>query len=1011
VPDLPSGTLTFLFTDIEGSTRLWEAHPEAMRSALARHDALLREAVESQGGFVFKTVGDAFYAVFPDASSALRAALSAQRRLLALVEKGGQSAVGRRQKAEGSEEGSLNPQSAIRNPQFRVRMALHAGVAEERSGDYFGPAVNRVARLLAAGHGGQVLLSRAAAELLERALPEGAALRDLGEHRLKDLAQPERIFRLEHPDLPLVDAPLRSLQAFRHNLPLQVTSFVGRERELEDVKQWLRKTRLLTLTGAGGTGKTRLSLQVAAELLERYEEGVWLVELAALADPVLVPQAVATALGVREETGKPLIGTVVEHLQPKQLLLILDNCEHLLAACAGLAEALLRSCPEVQVLATSREGLNIPGETTYRLPSLALPVEGEGGSLPSTLNPQPSTLLESEAVRLFLDRAAAALPGFTLTSQNAAAVAQICRRLDGIPLAIELAAARVRALPVEKLAERLDDCFRLLTGGSRTALPRQQTLRALIDWSYDLLSEPEQALLGRLSVFAGGWTLEAVERIAECGMRIADWGTPGVERQAASEPKPGSDAGGSPSTADAGSGGGVSQSAIRIPHSAILNLLTGLVEKSLVVYEEGSERYRLLETVRQYARDRLLERGESEQVRGAHVGYFLHLAEEAEAHLRGAEQAEWLDRLEREHDNLRTALEWSVSEKDEEDRSHPSSFRLHPFGLRLARALTVFWTRRRYLQEGRGWLARALEHGKDAEASLRGRALHAAGLLAMLQGDAGTAQAYGEASLAIWRDLGDRGASATALRLLGGVATHRGDYEMAKALFEESLTIWREIGNQSGVASALDSLAIIALQQGDFEAVRSLSAATLAMWQELGDPSQVAHALLNLGHAARFQGDYAQARGHYEECLTLAGELGDRGLAAWARSDLGRVALCENDAAAARSHLSESLTVWGAVGNRQGVIRCLEGLALQAWAQEQHPEGARRAARLFGAAEALREAIDFPLPPVDRSDYACVPDLQAALGEEPFTAAWAEGRAMTQEQAVACALKEGNGWQ
>ena len=472
MPLPPTGTVTFLFTDIEGSTKLWEQHPDAMRSAHARHDTLLRSAVQQHHGHIVKTTGDGVHAAFATAPEALAAVLTAQRAL---------------------RDEPWDPQAPI-----SVRMGLHTGIAERRDGDYYGSALNRAARLMAAGHGGQTLLSAATQELVRDHLPDEAGLRDLGEHRLKDLGRSEQVFQLQHPSLPADFPPLRSLDnpALPNNLPQQVTSFIGRETQVAEVKARLNKTRLLTLTGAGGSGKTRLSLQVAADLLTGDGDGVWLVELAALTDPALVPQAVADVLGVKEQVGQPIQRTLVEWLKTKRLLLVLDNCEHLVGACASLAADLLRACPDVHLLASSREALNVAGEQTYRVPSLSLPdpkqaQTGEG-------------LSQFEAVRLFIERAQAVQPSFAVTSGNAPAVAQVCWRLDGIPLALELAAARVRSLSVDEINTRLDQRFRLLTGGSRTALPRQQTLRALIDWSYDLLTEREKALLCRLAVFAGG---------------------------------------------------------------------------------------------------------------------------------------------------------------------------------------------------------------------------------------------------------------------------------------------------------------------------------------------------------------------------------------------------------------------------------------------------------------------------------------------------------------------------
>lgn len=470
---------TFLFTDIEGSTKLWEERPDAMRAALARHDAILRKAIEAHHGRVVKQVGDSFHAVFTGAGDALNAVIEAQQNLMA------------------EDWGAAGP--------IKVRMALHTGEAEERDGDFFGAALNRCSRMLNAGHGGQTLVSTTAHELLKDTVPPGVSLKDLGEHRLKDLIRQEHIYQVCHPEVPAEFPPLRSLASFAHNLPTQVTSFVGREKEIGEIKELLKSNRLLTLAGAGGVGKTRLSLQVGADLLDDFPDGVWQVELAALSNPGLVPQSVASALGFREEPKRTLTETLVDGLRSKKLLLILDNCEHLVEPCAQLADALLKACPGVRIMTTSREALRVAGEVQWRVPSLTAP--------DPTKLPRVEALTQFESVRLFVDRANAVTPGFAITNQNGPAVAQICWRLDGIPLAIELAAARVKMLSPGQIAERLNDRFNLLTGGSRAALPRQQTLQAAIEWSYDLLSEDEKKLFDRLSVFAGGFDLEAAEEV------------------------------------------------------------------------------------------------------------------------------------------------------------------------------------------------------------------------------------------------------------------------------------------------------------------------------------------------------------------------------------------------------------------------------------------------------------------------------------------------------------------
>jgi predicted ATPase/class 3 adenylate cyclase len=931
--DLPAGTVTFLLTDIEGSTRLWEQHPEAMKIAVARQDALAASIIAAHAGVLVKSrgEGDSLFAVFSRASDALAAAAALQKALLA------------------EEWPTPSP--------LRVRMALHTGEADLREGDYYGAAVNRCARLRAAAHGGQVLLSGATQQLLHHRLPRGVRLKDLGLHRLRDLAQPEQIYQLQHPDLPPVDAPLRSLQAFSHNLPVQLTSFVGREREMAEVKRLLSTTRLLTLTGAGGTGKTRLLLQVAAELLEEYEDGVWLVELATLSDPALVPQAAAAVLGLKEEPGKPLPQSLVEYLKPRQLLLLLDNCEHLLAASAALADAILRNCPRVRILTTSREGLGIVGERIYRVPSLSVP---DARKLPPL-----EQLTQFEAVKLFAERAILGDPTFMITKQNAPAVVEVCQRLDGIPLAIELAAARVKALPVEKLNERLAGA--LLIGSSRAALPRQQTLRALIDWSYDLLSEPERALLRRLSVFAGGWTLEAAEAVVS-----GQWSV-------VSEPA---------SLLRASSGHAVS-----LLPSDVLDLLTALVEKSLVLYEEreGQARYRLLETVRQYGRDRLQESGEVQVVRQRHRDCFLRLAEEAAPKLHGPDQRNWVDRLEGEHDNLRAALEWCQAQNDGGEA-----------WLRMTVALSTFWWHSGYRSEGRAWLERALAAGETASAELRGKALVEAGNMALAQGDLVGAAALLEQGLAVYRQAGDKQGIAWALIGLGHLARHKGDYERDRRLTEEALALTREVDDQWMMAIALWNLGNNAQHTGDYERAEGLFRESLALRQAQGDEQGVAHTLHHLGGLARLRGDYVAARSFHEQSLAIYRREGYKGGIAHSLNSLAKIARLSGDYELGRSLHRESLSLLWELNDKVAITYCLLGLADVAWLQGQ----ARRGAALLAAADALRQAIGLS-PNADAvvTYESNLLALRSILGEEAFAAAWAEGQAMTLEQAIAYALE------
>ena len=582
VTELPSGTVAFLFTDLEGSTRLWEEHPESMRAALARHDAILHEAVEAHGGYFVKTTGDGIHAAFATAAQAVDAAIAGQ---LALRDE------------------NWDPIEPL-----RVRMGVHTGVAEVRDGDYYGGALNRAARLMAIAHGDQIVVSLATAELVR---DDDYGLVDLGEHRLRDLGRAERVFQLTHPGLPSEFAALRSLESFPTNLPLQVTSFVGRSREVEDVMDALGESRVVTLTGVGGMGKTRLALQVGGEVLPRYRDGVWLCELGPLGDAELVPELVAGVLGVQQRPGHTMKESVVAACRRRELLLVLDNCEHLLDGAAQMVEALERACPGVYVLATSREGLGVSGERIMALRALALPSEGVSAGAAA----------EIDAVRLFVERAAAARDDFAVTADNVDAIAQICRRLDGIPLAIELAAARVRMMNPAEIASRLDERFRLLTGGSRTTVERHQTLRQAVDWSYDLLDSRERELLKRLGVFAGGFTLDAAEATAAGGA---------------------------------------------LDVFGVLDGLGQLVDKSLVVADETDHgtRYRLLETIRQYALERLEVGGETDAVRRRHADWVSAFVARAADGLRGPDEFQWIERLNIELENLRVALTWAVGTGD-----------------------------------------------------------------------------------------------------------------------------------------------------------------------------------------------------------------------------------------------------------------------------------------------------------------------------------------------------------
>ena len=916
-PTLPSGTVTFLFTDIEGSTQLWDAAPDAMRVALARHDALVRAAIVDANGHVFKTVGDAFCAAFAMAPDALEAGLAAQRAI----------------------EDEPWPDAA----RIKVRMALHTGAVESRDQDYFGGTLNRVARLLATGHGGQTLLSQTTYELVRDSLPTSVSLHDLGAHKLKDLARPEQVYELRHPELRTGFPPIRSLSTHPNNLPQQITSFIGREKEIAEVSALLQASRLVTLTGAGGSGKTRLALQVGADVLERFPDGVWVVELAAVTDPGRVPQTMAAALGVKEEAGKTIAETLKDYVRPKQLLLILDNCEHVLDACATIADLLLRHSPSITIMATSRQSLGIAGERTYRVPSLSLPDRKE--------RPSPRGLSMYEAVRLFIDRASLVRADFRVTNENAPALASVCWHLDGIPLAIELAAARARTLSIEEIDARLDQRFRLLTGGSRTSLPRQQTLRSLIDWSYDLLRPEEQRLLQRLSVFAGGWTLEAAESVCA-----------GDE----------------------------------VPAMDVLDLLTSLADKSLVVVDpgDGRSRYALLETVRQYSAERLVESRGLETVGRRHCDYYLALAETAQRRLHDSDQAQWLQRLQQEHENLRAAFECALA-----DASVGTA-------LKFCSMLKKFWSVRGYFVEGRESCDRALERAGAVElAQLRSQVLHTAGELAYFQCDYPVAKARCAESVQLKRRLGDQRGVSISLNILAGVAFEQGDNATAWTLSQESLGITRAIGDDNLSAWVLRNLGEIAISEGRIAAARPLLEEALSIERKEGDVGGMAAALGILGDLALAGGDYADARSLHEQSLAMGQQIGDRIGIATSLTRLGHVAIEEGNYPAARALHEESLPIQRQLGDWEGIASSLEGLATVISTDNQ----SLRAARIWGAASRLREERTSPLAAVERPvfDRRVATARASAADDAAFDRAWAEGRALTLEEAVALALGDG----
>jgi predicted ATPase/Tfp pilus assembly protein PilF len=817
-------------------------------------------------------------------------------------------------------------------------------VQQRREGDYFGPPLNRVARLLSAAHGGQVLLSAAAQEIARDQLPAGAALMDLGERRLKDLFRPERVFQLLAAGLPSEFPPLRTLEAYRNNLPLQPTPLIGREKEVAHVCNLLRgdETRLLTLTGPGGTGKTRLALQAAADLLDDFSDGTFFVPLATLTEAELFSSAVAETLGVRETGEQPLDETLKDYLSERRLLLVLDNFEQVLEAAPTITE-LLAEAPGLKVLATSRAPLGLYGEHEFPVPPL---------TMPDLKHPPPlESLTQYEAVELFVERAQAVKPEFEVTNESAPAVAEICVRLDGLPLAIELAAARIKMLPPKAMLQRLTSRLKLLTGGARDLPERQRTLRATIEWSFALLDQGEQVLFARLAVFSGGRTLEAIEAICD-----AEGDLP-VD---------------------------------------VFEGVSSLLDKSLLRQEEGpggEPRFVMLETVHEFAREKLQESAEAGEIKRTHTEYFLTLAEEAYPELKGANQLQWLERLEVEHDNMRAALSWASEHKEVE------------VALRLGDALWLFWSTRGYQSEGRRWLQEALAIDGSVLPEVRAMALAGIGRLAFEQGDYDRAQEACEEGLGLLANEARESSEAKLwlLERLGWVAWAREEYEQAKQLFEESLAPSRKMKDTWWLATSLLGLALVTHSLGDYERATELYEQSMDLFREQGDKRRLSTCLNNLAMMVYSQGDLGRAAKLTLESVALVRELGARGDVSIGLCNLGWIALLREDIGRAADIYKESLSLSWETGLNLVVQSTLEGFACLAGAKGE----AEQTARLWGAAQALHETKDIPRD----IDFLAAADarisaVRLGMGEEAWEEAWHKGRVMTLDEAVSYALKE-----
>jgi predicted ATPase/class 3 adenylate cyclase len=885
--ELPTGTVTFLFSDIEGSTRIAQERPADWPDILARHRELMRASFAAQGGVEVGTEGDSFFAAFPSASGALAAAVEAQRSLA----------------------GEPWPDDV----EVRVRIGMHTGEATVQDGTYVGIAVHRAARIGQAGHGGQVLLSDATRTLVLDAVPPGVALHGLGRHRLRDLEQAEELSELVIDGLPSEFPPIRSLDTIRNNLPVQATSFFGRDAEIAEVGELLTSSRLLTLTGPGGTGKTRLSLQVAATVADRYPDGVTFVPLGSIEEVDLVVPAIARELGIADAGGSQPMERLQAFLRDRRALLVLDNFEQIQGAAPAIGE-LLPAAPAITIIVTSRSPLHVYGEREYPVPPLAVPD-------PSRLPPL-AVLSQFESVALFVDRAKAALPSFAVTNENAPAVAEICYRLDGLPLAIELAAARIKLLTPQAILDRLGQRLALLSGGARDLPARQQTLRGAIEWSYDILDDGDRRLFAAFSVFVSGATVEAIEAV--CAE----------------------------------------------PDLDVFECLASLVDKSLVRRSasaaDGEARFSMLDTIREYAQERLAEAGRADELRERHASWYLDLAERSAEPIMGADKRVWLDRLEEEHGNLRAAHGWMV----ESGRAG--------LAMRLVGALWRFWQMRGYLAEGldRARMAIALPGAEDDPQCLA-KALDAAGGIAYWMGDGPKASQFYERALAIQRSLGDRAAEAWTLYSLAFTATYwanptekrfrEEDLVRAREYMQEAVRIYREIGDRVGMGRAL---------WGDANVI----------WTQ-GPPTD--------------SPEFAEARADALEAQRIFQEVGDSFMLGWSTYTLALTDLRLEDLDTAHERLTSSLRIFHDAGDVTGYALVLDALALHA----ERSGDLERAARISGAVSVLERRTGTGLNPPNRQIFGFDP---TRLRTDPPTAdAWEEGSRWSIDEVVAYALGEG----
>jgi predicted ATPase/class 3 adenylate cyclase len=962
--NLPTGTVTFLFTDVEGSTQLWERYPDEARSALVRHDRIIEENVDRNGGSVVRPrgEGDSRFAVFSGAINAVAAAAAMQQ--------------------------ALHREPWPAPTPLRVRMALHTGEADLREGDYYGSTVNRCARLRAAAHGGQTLISQTTADLVRESLPVGVELRDLGEHMLRDLQLPERIFQLVAPGLPAAFPSLRAEATFFTNLPAEVGPFIGRQEELKTLCEQLLRTRLLTITGAGGAGKTRIALRLANEVGTGYRDGVALVELGTLSDSDMIEQTVASVFGVREDGDTSLRENLIYYLQRKTVLLVFDNCEHLLDACAGFLSVLLSKSSELKIIATSRERLGINGETTYSLPMLAVPDQPEKITVDG--------VQAYDAVELFVAEATNADSAFKVTEKNVVPIAELCKHLDGNALAIRLAASLTPTLSVDDMQKRLGERFDVLVFGRREEEPRHRTLKAAIDWSYELLGPQEATAFRRLAVFAGAWSLQAAEIV--CSDR-------------------------------------------EIARGKIVTILANLVRKNLIVKvaagdDEPESRFSMLESVREYAGMRLRETKEVDRLRQEHAEYFVEFATRQAARLWGDEPQVGLSRLERDYDDLVSTLEWARNTKAGQESG---------LGLQLAAELGRFWERRGFITEGRYRLAQALRIKKRAEHErFRVEALEAAARLAFLQNDYAEAIALDEDSLKIRRRLAAKSGDTRlqqgvvgVLNKIGLAALRSGDYELAKERLSEALELGKEINHTRGVVSALGHLAELASRQGDYEEAKAhYEECLVCARRQKGRQKDTStlEALSGQGRIAMVQGKYDEAMAAFRAGLDIRKTHRNKTELAYSHSDLSEVAFRKGDYEIAAMHAEESLRLRDESPSEWGIAKSLQLLAqakhklglpsealreaaesLAIFERIQYKKGIAEclmtiatirldlgeketAAELFGAAESLLDSLGAQLAPDQRAYYDTA--ILAPARDRLDSRDWARGRNFDVQEGI-----------